>query len=57
MSGASATNFTFVTIIDGHPADSSEISNAIDTTRQDNLNRTFQIRTRQKIKEMKSILS
>ena len=43
MSGASATNFTFVTIIDGHPADSSEISNAIDTTRQDNLNRTFQI--------------
>jgi hypothetical protein len=43
MTGSSSANFTFVTIIDGHPADNSKMTEAIDTSRQDNLNRTFMI--------------
>ncbi len=43
MTGSSSANFTFITIIDGHPADSSKMTEAIDTSRQDNLNRTFMI--------------
>ena len=43
LSGASNGAYSFVTSIDGHPADNSQMADAIDTTRQDNLNRTFLI--------------
>jgi hypothetical protein len=43
MTGSSNTNYNFVTVINGHPADNAKISEAIDTSRQDNLNRTFMI--------------
>lgn len=43
LGGSANGNYQFVTPIDGHPADSSKMKDAIDTTRQINLNRTFLI--------------
>lgn len=43
LGGSANGNYQFVTPIDGHPADPSQMKSAIDTTRQNNLNRTFLI--------------
>ena len=43
LGGTPNGTYSFVTSIDGHPADNSQMSSAIDTSRQDNLNRTFLI--------------
>ena len=43
MAGSTATNYNFVTLIEGHPPDNIYMASAIDTSRQDNLNRTFLI--------------